>query len=262
MKNKHGLSRRIPESDKKNVRRRCGFGCVICGMGIYQYDHLTPEFKDCTKHDPNRITLLCGTHHDQKNRGFLPIEIVEKANENPFSKKNGFWGELFFWDQFPKLFLGSNEINRCNKIFIVHNKTLLQIEEREEKGAPFRLSGLFCDHQDNIILEIKNNEWFGNPQEWDVKTEGGKIQIRLNDPEPLTLLEIDANRLPDSIIFSEMNLGYKGNKFIVKDGEFSLETLEKGRVSFVESRLNFGTFDNSFVVNVDEDNSIKGIGYF
>ena len=32
--NKHGLSRDIPRAVKTVVRRRCGFGCVICGNAI------------------------------------------------------------------------------------------------------------------------------------------------------------------------------------------------------------------------------------
>lgn len=30
--NKYGLTRDIPEDVKRKVRKRCGFGCVICGL--------------------------------------------------------------------------------------------------------------------------------------------------------------------------------------------------------------------------------------
>ena len=43
---------------KRAVRQRCGFGCVLCGKPIYQYDHMhgyTLENAD----DPDAITLLC-----------------------------------------------------------------------------------------------------------------------------------------------------------------------------------------------------------
>lgn len=29
--NKQGISRDIPDPIKRDVRQRCGFGCVICG---------------------------------------------------------------------------------------------------------------------------------------------------------------------------------------------------------------------------------------
>ena len=57
--NKHGLSRYIPEAIKREVRQRCGFGCVICGFGFYDYEHFDPDFADAKFHDPNGMTLLC-----------------------------------------------------------------------------------------------------------------------------------------------------------------------------------------------------------
>lgn len=70
-KNKHGLSRTIPDKIKEQVRKNSGFGCVICGVGIIEYEHVNPEFKDCTEHNSENITLLCPTCHSKKTRGFL-----------------------------------------------------------------------------------------------------------------------------------------------------------------------------------------------
>lgn len=44
-KNQHGLSRNISEDIKQEVRKKSGFGCIICGLGIYEYEHIDPEFK-------------------------------------------------------------------------------------------------------------------------------------------------------------------------------------------------------------------------
>ena len=84
MKNKAGLSRTIPNGTKRLVRQRCGFGCVICGNAIIQYEHFNPEFENATKHDSNGITLLCGYCHDLKTRGFLSVDSVIAANKNPY----------------------------------------------------------------------------------------------------------------------------------------------------------------------------------
>ena len=56
--NDHGLSRTIPEGVKREVRQRCGFGCVICGLGFYDYEHFAPDFVDATEHNPAGMTLL------------------------------------------------------------------------------------------------------------------------------------------------------------------------------------------------------------
>ena len=50
--NKHGLSRTIDSGTKLAIRQRCGFGCIFCGLGIIQYHHFMPEFKDAITHDP------------------------------------------------------------------------------------------------------------------------------------------------------------------------------------------------------------------
>lgn len=42
--NQFGLSRDIPEAVKRQVRQRDGFGCIICGSAIIEYEHFEPEF--------------------------------------------------------------------------------------------------------------------------------------------------------------------------------------------------------------------------
>ncbi|MXF04188.1 hypothetical protein FQ041_25950, partial [Escherichia coli] len=69
--NKHGLSRRIPETIKRQIRQRCGFGCVICGFGFYDYEHFKPDFVDAKIHDPNGMTLLCSQRNQKRARGRL-----------------------------------------------------------------------------------------------------------------------------------------------------------------------------------------------
>ena len=59
MKNKFELSRTIPEPIKRQIRQDSGFGCVICGLGIIQYEHVDPEFHLAKIHDPSKMTLLC-----------------------------------------------------------------------------------------------------------------------------------------------------------------------------------------------------------
>ncbi len=31
---------KIPLPIQREVRQRCGFGCVICGLPLYDYDHI------------------------------------------------------------------------------------------------------------------------------------------------------------------------------------------------------------------------------
>ena len=69
--NKYGLSRNIPEDVKLAVRQACGFGCVVCGMSIIEYEHIDPPFHDATVHDPTKIALLCATCHGNVSKKVL-----------------------------------------------------------------------------------------------------------------------------------------------------------------------------------------------
>ena len=43
-KNKYGLGRYIESDTRRLIRKRCGFGCVICGIGFFDYEHFDPDF--------------------------------------------------------------------------------------------------------------------------------------------------------------------------------------------------------------------------
>ena len=93
--NKHGLQRTIPEDVKRTIRKQCGFGCVICGAGYWEYDHVEPEFVDCTSHDPKGMTLLCLYHHGKKTKGLLSKQKIVEAMKNPKALQDGHSHEEF-----------------------------------------------------------------------------------------------------------------------------------------------------------------------
>lgn len=77
--NPHGLSRNIPDAIKSEVRRRSKNGCVICRSLVYDYEHIAPEFKDATEHNPENICLLCPGHHGEVTRGRLSKSQIASA---------------------------------------------------------------------------------------------------------------------------------------------------------------------------------------
>ena len=108
--NKHGLTRTIPSDIKLKVRKECGFGCVICGFWICEYDHFDPEFKDATSHDPKGIALLCGSHHGAKTKGLLTNDQVRSSRNNPYNIEHGIKNNELFFTSTPTLYLCGNEI--------------------------------------------------------------------------------------------------------------------------------------------------------
>jgi len=77
----------IPEAVKREVRVRCGFGCVHCGAPAYHYDHI--QGIAVTGHEPDAITLLCPNIHNEKSVGRVTVRQVEAWNADPINKRRG-----------------------------------------------------------------------------------------------------------------------------------------------------------------------------
>lgn len=88
--NKYGLSRHIDENIARTIRKACGYGCVRCGMALYEYEHIDPEFAEAHKHNPERMALLCGSCHNAVTRKTLSKLAVKKARLEPWCLKNGY----------------------------------------------------------------------------------------------------------------------------------------------------------------------------
>jgi len=178
-KNKHGLTRTIPEGVQRRIRQNAGFGCVICGLGIWEYEHLDPEYADAKEHDPEAMTLLCAQCHTKKTRGFIDKKTVLNASKNPKALKNGFSNEFFtFNDQPLKIYFGGAVFEDCRIPLQINGIPILEMYSPEEVGAPFRLSATFYDSNGLKTLRIEKNEWRALNDNWDVDTEGSVIIIR------------------------------------------------------------------------------------
>jgi hypothetical protein len=177
-RNAHGLSRDIPPDVKRQVRKRCGFGCVICGLGIIDYEHVDPEFKDAKTHDPAAIALLCPSHHAKVTRNVWPKDAVVAALKNPKALQLGAVRDTFFFSANPTLVFGGATLSNCPTPVEVAGKPLFSVKPPIEPGGPFLFSGLFNDSHGNLSLQIKDNEWSATTDAWDIESVGGRIVIR------------------------------------------------------------------------------------
>lgn len=177
--NKHGLSRNIPSDIKRAVRQRCGFGCVICGKGIVQYDHFSPEFADATEHRAEGITLLCGNCHDKKNRRLLTNDQVARMNAKPYCLQNGTAFERFHLsgDQ-PIVLLGTTEFRDCKVILEVAGERVIWFTKPEAEEEGLQLNARIRDETGKIVFEVLKNEWKVGDGVWDMDTSGNGIVIR------------------------------------------------------------------------------------
>lgn len=74
--------RAIPAAVKREVRQRDGFGCIFCGLPVFEYDHLV-DFAEVKEHDPANIHLLCPNHHRAKTAGRLSRAAIAERAKNP-----------------------------------------------------------------------------------------------------------------------------------------------------------------------------------
>jgi hypothetical protein len=149
------------------VRQECGFGCVVCGEAICQYEHVDPEFCDATEHLVPNIALLCGTCHEKVTTGFLTKHRVKKARVTPLARQQGF-ARTYLEGPDPleefTVLLGGCRFIRPRSVLRIFGEDLLTIRQPEAANAPLLVSGRFFNDQNDVILSLSRA--FGSPT-WD-----------------------------------------------------------------------------------------------
>lgn len=175
-------NREIDVSDptKRTVRQRCGFGCVICGLPIYQYDHMygyTVETAD----DPTVITLLCARHHEEKTKELLPLDRVLAANESPFNIQHGvstpyevhYSGERFTIHIGPGTFIGASSY-LC--ALLLRDEEVIAFNLTEEGRLSLNVN--LRDRSGDLALSIIDNEMVYSIDPWDIEYVGRMLTVR------------------------------------------------------------------------------------
>ncbi len=210
-KNKYGLPRYVPEPVRLEIRRRCGFGCVVCGLGLFDYEHFDPEFSKAKVHDPNGMTLLCMQCNQKKARGHLSFEAVKRANDDPAALKIGFaheWIDVSTGDL--TIVVAGVEFRNCERLIMVNGVTVLSVAEPEEEGTPYRISGRFCNNKGDVIFRIDENNWKVNQQSWDVKWVGPRLTVRNAVGDIALILLVES---PGRIVVERIDMLVEGWSF-------------------------------------------------
>lgn len=179
---KPDASRHIPSQIKRDVRRRCGFGCVICGLPVYHYEHMQ-DFAVVLEHTSDNITLLCPNHHQEKTSGRLPRSRVQKANASPFNigRRATASHSWMFEGDVASCIMGSCYFG-CH--LAADGDSFNAIEIRGEGVIGFTRSDdalllnlRFLDYLQKPILVISEGEIFISTSSTDVKMEGRSLTI-------------------------------------------------------------------------------------
>jgi len=184
--NQNGRRPAIPHPVQREVRQRCGFGCVVCGCPIYDYHHMKP-YAEVQAHTANNLTLLCVTHHREVTNKLLTDDQVAAANKNPKNVREGvsqpyaldFEGEGF------QVNVGSNVIanrtkdeeGRCIGIPIAIDDQNIISFCVDAEGRVFLNMCLF-DEFNRPLLQIHENALIYRQDVWDIKFSGNTLDVR------------------------------------------------------------------------------------
>ena len=201
----------------REVRQRCGFGCVICGRPIYEYDHLL-GWANVQRHVASEITLLCDNHHREKTGGFIPNQKVIEADQKPFNKINGvtaphtlhYTGSEFSLIMGTYTFKGSTRNSSATfQAIRVDGEPLFGV--RAEDGH-FLLDLSVYNTSQDLVLLIVDNELILNSGSWDIEIVGSRITIR----EGLRNILFDiVFRPPSTVVIMRGRFLYNGVELLV-----------------------------------------------
>lgn len=228
--NIYGLNRSIPEPIKRTIRQSCGFGCVLCGSSIIEYEHVDPEFNKARTHDPNCITLLCPTCHSKVTRGFISKKRIKEAMKSPICKQLGHSStNIEIGNQSPNIQIGGLALKDCKVPISVRGWPVISFEEPEQSGSPYRLSASFFNGGGLPSLLIRKNEWITSSSNWDVEVVGGQYIIRSAPREISLHVEIE----PDSgLIIKRINMQVLNYQFIGDKDELDIRANGKRVTTF------------------------------
>ncbi len=213
-KNRFGLSRYIPAAIRKQVRRRCKFGCVVCGSAIVTYEHIDPVFSDAKVHDPTRITLLCGHRQLESSKGLLSKQSIQESDAKSKGSQRGYVDSIFdLGGKVPSLVMGGNELDlKPNQILSINGLPVFKIEHPERKSRKWRLSGIFYGEKNQCLCYIESNELRLLADNYDIVQESNRFFISNEKGNRIFELEINP---PDKLILKIMKLVVDGNEISI-----------------------------------------------
>jgi hypothetical protein len=234
--------RSIPAGVKREVRQRTGFGCVMCGNPIIQYDHMTP-WATVQEHSAENITTLCPKHHDDKTHKRLPLSRVRIANANPvnLTTKKSQPYSLYYGEVPIAVHLGSVEFSAGGLALthLVEVRGVPVMSLRVQDGCCL-LSMRIFDEDDNLVLEIEDNELTLAPPRWDLQFISNTLTIHSARRVLQLQITFDA---PSRVLVTQGNIWHDGTPIarVLRNGDLAI-----GTSVFSNSRFSGNVVDIAF----------------
>lgn len=222
MPNKHGLPRDIPAPIKRKIRQRSKFGCVICRSGIFDYEHIDPEYSEATTHDPDDICCLCTACHAKVTRGHFSKAYVRKKYKEveaadvrevppPFDG-------LDFHDGKAELKIGGISYDPgVTAVVKYHGNEIFSISPSESDMAG--INALFLDDDGKESLKILDNVWHGAVEAWDTEVVGPRIMVRKRKGVFALVLRLEP---PGRIVIEKLDMRVRDAHILVSEQSYAV----------------------------------------
>ena len=222
-RNKFGLTRNIPTDIKRKVRQNSKFGCVLCRRGFYQYEHIDPPFEECLEHVADAICCLCGSCHDMVTRGQLSKEAVKLAYKNIQSnlleEVSPPTGPLDFHDGTAELLFGGLCYSPAvQTVLRYHGIDLIKVIPGSN-GEPGKIRALFTDNQGRVTLQLEDNAWIGNLENWDIEIVGQKITVRRKHGEIALKIRLDP---PGRLVIERLDMRFRQGHILATEKTYAV----------------------------------------
>lgn len=227
----------ISEPIKREVRRRCGFGCIVCGIPMFDYHHIV-DYAIVQKHEAENIVLVCPNHHAGPTRRRVSEATIRHYAASPVNigrqttgtyvnlmvgRQGSFeaGGRIFEFD-FAQSGGRYDAINVAGKTFVgltcEDDHLLLDIILTDKDGVE--------------VLRVKRGEMTVSTGVWDYTFEGPHIRVKSAEHDVAFALTIK----DDGVVLHRglfVLLCYtvlvEPNKVICWEGSVNLGTISGGR---------------------------------
>ncbi|EAZ5991660.1 HNH endonuclease [Salmonella enterica] len=213
----------ISEAIKREVRKQCGFGCAICGMPFFQYDHVE-EYAEVQEHKVENLVLLCPNHHAAKTTNKLSKERIKEARFKPFNISREHTTP-FKIEQSRELttLLGTNsitgwrpDVHGDNHPIWINGDSFFTVHA---DNGWLTISIKVTDGKGNVLLSVERGELIVSTAAWDFVYEGENIKIRAGLGDILLDLNLSDTKVE---VLKGMFLDQNLDGFIVQNGALIL----------------------------------------
>jgi hypothetical protein len=203
---------------ERQVRSRCGFGCVICGLPLYEYDHIL-GWANVHRHVAEEITLLCDMHHREKTNGLLPLERVMAANREPFNLRQGVSKphDLHYSGNECETIIGSNKFatrdigdGTFSASVVIDGVPIVAFVLSD---GHLLLNLQLFDDFNNRVLVIDKNELVYSTSPWDIKLTGRNLVIRAAERKILIDIVFE---VPNKVVIRRGRLLFNGVEIVLQ----------------------------------------------